>query len=198
MTACEPVAMSYCLCMINHLLCNQRKIWINFLKRHYILMPFLKNTVLNLVPWPPCELWSRMWVFLKYLFYLYHMQCSTGPKEEGNLWRLLYRRREGGGRRRGRKAVMFCLWHFWPSKHKAQKCMLGLGFDGLFWDVVHPSAFFSPHVRDTMGHQNFEKLWKGKLISVIEMVSKLANWSVSCASCLVTRKRCSAASCSVC
>lgn len=75
---------------------------------------------------------------------------------------------------RGRKDIMFSLWHFGPSKHRALKSMLGLGFDGLFWDVVHPSAFFSPNIRDSMGCQNFEKSWKGKLISVIEMASKLA------------------------
>lgn len=63
--------------------------------------------------------------------------------------------KEGGGRMRGRKAIMFSPWNFGPSKHKAVKSMLGLGFDGLFWDLVHPSAPFFP--RDSMGCQNFEK-----------------------------------------
>lgn len=136
--------MSYCLCMIKHLLCNQWKIWKKFIQRHYILMPFFLNTVLNFVPWPPCESWSGMWVFLQYLFYLYPMQCSIGPKEEGNLWRLLHHRREGGGRTRGRKAVMFCLWRFWPSKHKALKCMLGWVLMVCFGMWFIPLPFFSP------------------------------------------------------
>lgn len=59
----------------------------------------------------------------------------------------------------------------------------------LGWVLGFGFFFFFPSVRESTECLSFEKSWEGKLVSVIEMVSTFAKRSVSCASCLVTRKR---------
>lgn len=72
--------------------------------------------------------------------------------------------KRGGGRMKGRKAIMFCLWRFRPSKHEALKSMVGLFFDGLFWVVVLFFVWFffpPPSIRDSTECLSFEKSWEG-------------------------------------
>lgn len=63
---------------------------------------------------------------------------------------------------RGKKAIMFSLWHFGPSKRKALKSMLGLGFKGLFWDVVHPSTFFFSQYKTFNEVPEFSEVMEGE------------------------------------